>query len=523
MKKNHGLSIGIESKIEYNPILEAIGISYESWRRTAINWLQKGLTEIEVEKRLQSEFNLQWAWADSIATEASQTYDQLTTAKANNIAELKIRIKEKAKKSEEVLKDLTAKLSKPFKTKVSLEKFQRQLLGLESKIKKLNSLKQDLQKLENTSRLHICFGSKKLFNAQHHLEENNYLSKEDWLTNWQKKRSGRFYCIGKAAPGGGTMLKVISLNDSGEYKLLLNVPRPLQNEFGKIVHLNFTLEDRLGRYRRSDLNYALSENKPITTQVFRREHKEDQWYIHLTTYVQEVPLIFTKSKGCIGLDFNKDSISASYIKPDGNLGNCIEFEFKWKGLTAGQRQARMRDVVSDIIKVAEAYECAIAIEALDFSKKKAAMSEESKLYNEMLSNLSTSLFKTTLESKCKRHGIELLKVNPAFTSIIGMISYMAKYGLNSGTSAAMVIARRALNLSEKIPKCLLRPEDQDKHSWSSWNRVARFIKLHKIKRTQLFQWKKVLEGILIMEHSPSLLVNIEKGDTIINLTKSPCC
>ena len=68
MAKNHGLQVGIEAKIEYHAAFEDIGFFYEQWRRTAVNWLQSGLTEDEVEKRLQSEFDLQWAWADSIAT-----------------------------------------------------------------------------------------------------------------------------------------------------------------------------------------------------------------------------------------------------------------------------------------------------------------------------------------------------------------------------------------------------------------------------------------------------------------------
>ena len=58
-----------------------------------------------------------------------------------------------------------------------------------------------------------------------------------------------------------------------------------------------------------------------------------------------------------------------------------------------------------------------------------------------------------------------------------MINHKAKYGLNSGTAAALVIGPRALNLSEKIPQCLLRPEGVNKHDWSHWRRVASFIKL----------------------------------------------
>ncbi|MBR8829202.1 MAG: IS200/IS605 family accessory protein TnpB-related protein, partial [Gomphosphaeria aponina SAG 52.96 = DSM 107014] len=182
----------------------------------------------------------------------------------------------------------------------------------------------------------------------------------------------------------------------------------------------------------------------------------------------------------------------------------------------GQRQALMRDVVVKIVNLAEKFNCAIGIESLDFSKKKASMSEESKLYNEMLSNLSTALFRTTLESRCQRCGVELIKVNPAFTSIIGMIKFMAKYGLNSGTAAGIAIARRALRLTEKIPQCLLKPEDCNKHFWSSWNKVARYIKQHYIRRNQLFQWMKALEGSIRLpdntEHFPSLQVNIGTGE-----------
>src|SRR3569832_1721757 len=114
----------------------------------------------------------------------------------------------------------------------------------------------------------------------------------------------------------------------------------------------------------------------------------------------------------------------------------------------------MRDIVTEVVTIAESLNCAIAIESLDFSKKKAKSSEESKLYNEMLVLLSTGLFRTVLESRCRRFGVELIKVYPAFTSVIGMIKFMQKYGLNSGTSAAMTISRRAMNLSEKIPQCL---------------------------------------------------------------------
>ena len=237
--------------------------------------------------------------------------------------------------------------------------------------------------------------------------------------------------------------------------------------------------------------------KPITVQVFRREHKSDQWYIHLTTYVQEIPITTSIDNGCLGVDFNRDSVEWAYVLADGNLKKKGKLSFSWKGFSSGQRQVMMQDLVVKLTEMAFNYQCPIAIESLDFSKKKASMSEASKAYNSMLSNLSTRMFREALTSRCQRFGIGLHLVNPAFTSVIGMIKFMPKYGLNSGTAAAMTIARRAMNMSERPPQCLVRPEDRARHSWTTWNRVARFLLNNKIRRSQLFDWTKTLGEMLV--------------------------
>ncbi|NET42238.1 hypothetical protein [Okeania sp. SIO2B3] len=444
-------------------------------------------------------FNIQWAYADSIATEARTCLNQLKTAKKNLISKLELQISAKTTATKKLIikleKTLKLATKKGFPHIQARNKFQNQLLGLKSKIQKIANLKRKLKKLKNTERLHICFGSQKLFNAQHNLAENGYKTIEKWNVDWRKKRSGRFFCVGKSQPGGGTMLKVVPLQDDGKYQLQVQLPRPLQDKYGQKIQLEFSVSDRNGRYRATDLDYAINSLKPITISIFRREHKQDNWYIHLSTYVPETPVVHTRKNGCLGIDFNAESISVTYVKWDGNIEYLKEIPYKWKNKTIGQRQASMRNIVSQIVFLAEFFECAIAIESLDFSKKKAKMSGYCKLYNEMLSNLSTGIFRETILSRCRRFGVELIKVNPAFTSVIGMINYMGKYGLNSGTAAALVIGRRALKLSEKIPQCLLRPEDVNKHDWSHWRRVASFIKLHRIRRTQLFQGRKALEGI----------------------------
>lgn len=277
----------------------------------------------------------------------------------------------------------------------------------------------------------------------------------------------------------------------------VQLPRFMWAEHGKTLEIPFQVKE-CRRHRKSNLLYALKQQKPITVQVFRREHKSDQWYIHLTTYVESVPVTTSFDNGCIGVDFNRDSVDWAYVKSDGNIKDKGKLPFKWQGFSTGVRQAMMRDLVAKLVNLALLHQCPIAIESLDFSKKKASMSEASKAYNSMLSNLATGMFREALVSRCNRQGIGLHLCNPAFTSVIGMIKFMPRYGLNSGSAAAMVIARRAMNMSERAPSCLKRPEDRLKHPWTTWNKVSRYLKSNKIRRSKLFDWMKTLEDIVLI-------------------------
>ena len=496
MAKSKGLRIGIEAKIDYHPALEELGFLYESIRRTALNDLQKGKSEKEIEKTYQELFSLQWAWSDTIATDANSTFKQLKTAKKQNIARISEQIKKKIKKAKIVYKNLESELKKALRRGMTPRQYQRfslRLLGLKSKINKIASLRKDLNKLKTTQRLHICFGSRKLFKAQHHLEANGYDNHQQWLSDWRKLRSGRFLCIGKGIKGGGTMTKISHL--AGDlFNCKIQLPRSMWKEWGNCISVDFEVT-QCRRNRRSDLVYALETNQPITVQVYRREHKEDQWYIHLTTYVQSVPTISSKSHGCLGIDFNANSLDWAYVKADGNITRSGAIPFEFKELSNGQREARIRDAVSKVIKIASESCCPVAIESLDFSKKKASMSEESAIYNSMLSSLSYGMFRDSLDSRGRRYGIEIIRVNPAYTSVIGMVKFMQQYGKNSGTAAAMTIARRAMGHSERVPTCLVSPEDEAKHPWSVWRKISLFLKKSYIKRHELFNPMKALEGI----------------------------
>jgi len=493
---------GCEAIIPEYPFLEDWGKYYQSILRTAVREMIDGASEKDIEKSFQTRFNIRWSWADSIATEAAQKVAQLKTARANQISALKDSIKSAQTYTKKQIKLQELKLSKPLNKK-DVDWIDKKLLGLKQKLLRVERNRQKLACLEG-KRLKVVFGGKKLFNAQHHLEENGYSTHEEWREDWQQARSGNFFAVGKGcAVGGNEVISIQHIEEAGDagtasgilacrgnwFSTEISVPYFLREDYGDTVKIDFELNPK----HAEAVSWALNNNKPVTVRCFRREHKSDKWYISLTTYDVDVPSVSSKQIGAIGIDLNAKSIDVSCVASDGNLKWSKTYKFNFDNLSNGQRQARLRDICVDIVKLAEVELCPIVIENLDFQKKKASMREQAKGYNRMLSQFCFDLFRTSLQSRCDKRGIQLIQVSPKYSSTIGCIKFMGRYGLSSGTAAGMVLARRALRLSERVPQCLVSPEEQSRHSWVSWNRITRGIREHSITRHSLFAWRKFPE------------------------------
>ena len=55
-----------------------------------------------------------------------------------------------------------------------------------------------------------------------------------------------------------------------------------------------------------------------------------------------------------------------------------------------------------------------------------------------------------IERRAIKYAVAIKKINPAFTSIAGILKYQEQYSLNRHTAAAFIIARRGLGIMEKI-------------------------------------------------------------------------
>ena len=141
--------------------------------------------------------------------------------------------------------------------------------------------------------------------------------------------------------------------------------------------------------------------------------------------------------------------------------------------------------MADVVGYARKLSKPIVIERLDFRQKKAALEGENRRYNRMLSSLSYGKIKAYFLSRGYREGVEVHQVNPAFSSVIGRVKFMERYGLSVHQAAALVLARRLLGCSERIPRRRVAPvgngvqvaftvpvRKRVKHVWTYWGAVA---------------------------------------------------
>ena len=135
-------------------------------------------------------------------------------------------------------------------------------------------------------------------------------------------------------------------------------------------------------------------------------------------------------------------------RPTRRAIRCTRSVCRWS--PTASPSARLRpssaDAVASVVEYAREAGKPVVIEKLDFRQKKAALEGESRRYSRMLSSFSYGKVKAYFLSRGHRHGVEVHQVNPAFSSVIGRVKFMERYGLSvhqgRGPGAGPSLARR---------------------------------------------------------------------------------
>jgi hypothetical protein len=91
----------------------------------------------------------------------------------------------------------------------------------------------------------------------------------------------------------------------------------------------------------------------------------------------------------------------------------------------------------------------------------------------------------------KRNGVQLIKVNPVYTSVIGKLKYAPIYRIDKDVASAYVIARRGLGFKESLPKNYRKLlEDNEFLSYSLARVEDRIAKLKKEVEEEKNEYKR---------------------------------
>ncbi|MUG93058.1 hypothetical protein F7734_11660 [Scytonema sp. UIC 10036] len=479
--------------------LFAISNLMDSARHYCLSMILAGKSKLDCNKELQAKFNINKRYSSSIYSEVQGIVTNVNKNRANHIKVLEGQlksIKSDIKKRSKQIKEFAKQEKKLTNQKNSAKKGFK---TSKTKIKKACSV---YAKPRETTQLQDAkFGL--------HQKKRRLYVLESQLAHLKSKSpkytlpdiANSFVLVGSKDESSGNQLAQFDyIEKTDQFVLSIRTPYALEERLGgdyiRIDGLNF-------KHGKHDLVESISERcykvktKDGTEKwaigcsavTLRFYWKDNCWYVAATTDTNLPEITSEYLSGYVGIDLNADSIGWAVCDDSGNLLEYGDYKLDLHSKTSNQREAILCDAATFVALKAQQYNFPIASEQLDFSAKKRQLKEKGKKYARMLSSFAYSQWNEALDSACSKYGIYHKKVNPAFSSKIGMLKFMSMYGMNSASSAAFTIARRARRFSERLPKQhhLLHSKSAypiGKHVWSQWSKLSKNLKL--VPRHQYF-------------------------------------
>jgi IS605 OrfB family transposase len=276
---------------------------------------------------------------------------------------------------------------------------------------------------------HAIFGSKKLW--------NKLISKLITKKEWQEVRDSELYSRGERSKKGNANIRVFNTPEG--YKLRIGLSKAY-------AFTTFTLYIPEG-HKKNQKNYKSMFDLYSDCYDIRIKYKSGKFYAQIGLDVPEVKPIYLCKNGVVGVDTNPDGFAIIETNFDGNL---LHHEYlkndRLQYASHNKRKSDIEALAILVVNKAILSNKGIALEDLKFSEGK----NRYKKFNRMKHNFIYRQLLLAVERRAIKDGVEVRKVNPAFTSIAGILKYQEQYSLNRHTAAAFIIGRRGLGIVEKI-------------------------------------------------------------------------
>ena len=294
----------------------------------------------------------------------------------------------------------------------------------------------------------LVFGSRTLFEQ---LNKKHLTGKrrEELRQKWEERRYGILYSRGDKSLQGNVNLRLVNLNN--QWHLRINLGNG-EYVWAKVIRTARRKTDKWTSFV-SSLEHAEKTGDwfPYTVRLKLRNGKV---YAQFSKEEKFPEVTITKDNGVIGIDINAYPFHLALVHTtkDGNLEKYERLSLD--NLLEGNSEKREYlswQTAHHVIGIAKREGKAIVVENLEKLPKGKRGDGLPKLRQKLQKWVYKGLLQK-IEIVAKRNGIQVIKVNPAYTSIIGKLKYAPLYNIDKDTAGAYVIARRGLGFKERLPK-----------------------------------------------------------------------
>jgi IS605 OrfB family transposase len=294
----------------------------------------------------------------------------------------------------------------------------------------------------------VVFGGRRLFEklCKNHLTGK---TREKLKKQWKEQRQGTLISIGSKSDKGNRLTRFEDLNGQ--------------------LYLRITIGNREFIYAKVLREPSKSKDKWITFMAMLLESWRTQSYFPYTVELKlrngevygsvsfELPtpeVKHTKENGAIAIDTNASPIHLA-IAEVSKTGELLSYQtiklHHLLGLSRNSKDHQEWILAHKIVDLAIQKGKAIAVE--DLKKLKKGMRGDGKAeLRKRLHQWNAKKFLQKLKRVAMLKGVEVIEVNPAYTSVIGMLKYAPQLSIDKYIAGAYVIGRRALGFKEDMPE-----------------------------------------------------------------------
>jgi IS605 OrfB family transposase len=294
----------------------------------------------------------------------------------------------------------------------------------------------------------VVFGGKRLFEkiCKNHLTGK---AREKLKNQWREQRQGSLVSVGSKADKGNRLMRFEDLNGQ--------------------LYLRITTGNREFIYAKVLREPSNSKDKWLTFMAMLLESWKTQSYFPYTVELKlrngevygsvsfELPtpeVRYKRENGVIAIDTNASPIHLA-IAEVSKTGELVSYQtislHNLLGLSQNSKDHQEWILAHHIVDLAIQKGKAIAVENLKNLKKGKRGDGKAEL-RKRLHHWSAKKFLQKLKRVAVLKGVEVIEVNPAYTSVIGILKYAPQLNIDKDIAGAYLIGRRALGFREDMPE-----------------------------------------------------------------------